>query len=151
MHTGTALCKFAVETREYLQLLNKPFYANLVVQIFCFPYSSAGLMNDDFLAELLRVIRRLNMKEQWTDLSLHFVTLRTLRSTLYQNVRAQNHFRSIGGLEVLLDGLGLPTSRFSFSKSQINSGDDRYRFFTFFLVPVHFHLLSLTYSYGSVP
>lgn len=92
------------------------------------------------------------MKEQWTDLSLHFVTLRTLRSTLYQNVRAQNHFRSIGGLEVLLDGLGLPTSRFSFSESPINSGDDRFSFFYFvFLVPVHFRLLSLTYSYGSVP
>ncbi|XP_078166919.1 binding protein isoform X2 [Carex rostrata] len=87
----------------------------------------AGGVN--WLVELLRVIRRLNMKEQWTDLSLHFVTLRTLRSTLYQNVRAQNHFRSIGGLEVLLDGLGLPTSRFSFSKSQINSGDDRSEIF----------------------
>lgn len=143
MHTGTALCKFAVETREYLQLLNKPFYANLVVQIFCFPYSSAGLTNKDFLAELLRVIRRLNMKEQWTDLSLHFVTLRTLRSTLYQNVRAQNHFRSIGGLEVLLDGLGLPTSRFSYSKSPINSGDDRYSFLTLFFSSCPFSFIVL--------
>ncbi|KAJ4757798.1 BEACH domain-containing protein B [Rhynchospora pubera] len=87
----------------------------------------AGGVN--WLVELLRVIRRLNMKEQWTDLSLHFITLRTLRSALYQNVRAQNHFRSIGGLEVLLDGLGLPTSRFSFSKSPSNSGDERSEIF----------------------
>ncbi|KAJ3679372.1 hypothetical protein LUZ60_017383 [Juncus effusus] len=72
----------------------------------------------NWLVELLRVIRRLNLKEQWTDLSLHFVTLKTLKSSLTQNVRAQNHFRSIGGLEILLDGLGLPSSRFSLSNNE---------------------------------
>lgn len=59
-------------------------------------------------ADLLRVLRRLSMKEQWTDLSLQYLTLRTLQLSLTDNTRGQNHFRSIGGLEVLLDGLGIP-------------------------------------------
>ena len=80
------------------------------------------------LAELLRVIRRLNLKEQWTDLSLHFITLYSLRSTISENTRAQNHFRSIGGLEVLLDGLGLPSSKFSVSKQSFVPSDERYVF-----------------------
>ncbi|CAL9114662.1 unnamed protein product [Musa textilis] len=83
----------------------------------------AGGVN--WLVELLRVIRRLNLKQQWTDLSLHYLTLVTLKSALCENPRAQNHFRSIGGLDVLLDGLGLPSSNFSFSKSIILCGDDR--------------------------
>lgn len=62
----------------------------------------------DFVAELLRVIRRLSMKEQRTDLVLHHLTLRILRSALFENTRGQSHFKSIGGLEVLLDGLGVP-------------------------------------------
>lgn len=61
-------------------------------------------------AELLRVLRRLSMKEQWTDLSLQYLTRRTLQLLLADNTRNQNHFRSIGGLEVLLDGLGIPPS-----------------------------------------
>ncbi|XP_062098924.1 BEACH domain-containing protein B isoform X2 [Humulus lupulus] len=48
------------------------------------------------------------MKEQETDFSLHHLALRILRSALFDNPRCQNHFKSIGGLEVLLDGLGLP-------------------------------------------
>ncbi|KAK3030756.1 hypothetical protein RJ639_036560, partial [Escallonia herrerae] len=68
----------------------------------------AGGLN--WLVELLRVMRRLNMKEQWTDISLQHLTLRTLLSALADNPRGQNHFRSIGGLEVLLDGLGVPSS-----------------------------------------
>lgn len=83
----------------------------------------AGGVN--WLVELLRVIRRLNLKEQWTDLSLHYLTLGTLRSALSENPRAQNHFRSIGGLEVLLDGLGLPSSKCSVSKHTTLSGDER--------------------------
>lgn len=78
-----------------------------------------------FSTELLRVIRRLNLKEQWTDLSLHYLTLGTLRSALSQNPRAQNHFRSIGGLEVLLDGLGVPSNKYSVSKSTFVSGNQR--------------------------
>ena len=86
-----------------------------------------GSLNIYFLlAELLRVIRRLNLKEQWTDLSLHFITLYSLRSTISENTRAQNHFRSIGGLEVLLDGLGLPSSKFSVSKQSFVPSDERY-------------------------
>ncbi|KAJ6709641.1 hypothetical protein OIU74_010693, partial [Salix koriyanagi] len=49
------------------------------------------------------------MKEQWTDLSLQYLTLWTLHLALSNNPRGQNHFKSIGGLEVLLDGLGLPS------------------------------------------
>ncbi|XP_022773061.1 BEACH domain-containing protein B-like isoform X4 [Durio zibethinus] len=67
----------------------------------------AGGLN--WLVELLRVIRRLSMKEQWTDMSLQCLTLRTLCFALCDNPRGQNHFRSIGGLEVLLDGLALPS------------------------------------------
>lgn len=63
----------------------------------------------DFVPELLRVIRRLSLKEQQMDLSLHCLTLRILHSSLFKNPRGQNHFRSIGGLEVLLDGLGVPS------------------------------------------
>ncbi|XP_042456540.1 BEACH domain-containing protein B isoform X2 [Zingiber officinale] len=83
----------------------------------------AGGVN--WLVELLRVIRRLNLKQQWTDLSLSYLTLGTLKSALCENPRAQNHFRSIGGLDVLLDGLGLPSSNFSFSNKMILSEDDR--------------------------
>lgn len=49
------------------------------------------------------------MKELWADISLQHMTLRALRSALVDNSRGQNHFRSIGGLEVLLDGLGVPS------------------------------------------
>ncbi|KAL3514285.1 hypothetical protein ACH5RR_027002, partial [Cinchona calisaya] len=68
----------------------------------------AGGLN--WLVELLRVLRRLIMKEQWTDLSLQHLTLRTLLLSLADNPRGQNHFRSIGGLEVLLDGFGVSSN-----------------------------------------
>ncbi|GER40247.1 WD40 and Beach domain-containing protein [Striga asiatica] len=67
----------------------------------------AGGLN--WLLEILRLIRRLIMKEQWADMLLQHLTLRALRSALSGNQRGQNHFRSIGGLEVLLDGLGVPS------------------------------------------
>ncbi|CAK9186584.1 unnamed protein product [Ilex paraguariensis] len=69
----------------------------------------AGGLN--WLVELLRVMRRLNMKEQWTDILLPYLSLRTLLSALADNPRGQNHFRSIGGLEVLLDGLGVSPNK----------------------------------------
>lgn len=50
------------------------------------------------------------MKEQWTDVTLHYLTLRVLRLALSENPRGQNHFKSIGGLEVLLDGLGVSSN-----------------------------------------
>ncbi|XP_042020550.1 BEACH domain-containing protein B-like isoform X1 [Salvia splendens] len=67
----------------------------------------AGGLN--WLLEILRLIRRLIIKELWPDISLQHMTLRALRSALVDNPRGQNHFRSIGGLEVLLDGLGVPS------------------------------------------
>ncbi|KAG8369183.1 hypothetical protein BUALT_Bualt15G0124700 [Buddleja alternifolia] len=67
----------------------------------------AGGLN--WLLEILRLMRRMIMKEQWADISLQHLTLRALRSALADNPRGQNHFRSIGGLEVLLDGLGVPS------------------------------------------
>ncbi|KAK3423455.1 hypothetical protein EUGRSUZ_F00430 [Eucalyptus grandis] len=68
----------------------------------------AGGLN--WLVDLLRVIRRLSMKEQFMDVNLQHLTLKSLLSALSGNLRGQNHFKSIGGLEVLLDGLGLPTN-----------------------------------------
>ncbi|KAH0452153.1 hypothetical protein IEQ34_019452 [Dendrobium chrysotoxum] len=94
----------------------------------------AGGVN--WLVELLRVLRRLNLKEHWTDLSLHYLTLGALKLALFDNPRAQNHFRSIGGLEVLLDGIGPPSSKFSDSSSTILCGDDRNYIFRIFQLQV---------------
>lgn len=99
----------------------------------------AGGLN--WLVELLRVVRRLSMKEQWTNTSLQFWTLGALRSALADNVRGQNHFRSIGGLEVLLDGLGLHSNnvlRFQDSSSSDGERDDSHLLTIFQL-----HVLSL--------
>ncbi|RDY05943.1 BEACH domain-containing protein B, partial [Mucuna pruriens] len=68
----------------------------------------AGGLN--WLVELLRVIRRFNLKELLMDDSLHYLCLRILSLALSANPRGQNHFKSIGGLEVLLDGLGFPSN-----------------------------------------
>lgn len=65
------------------------------------------------------------MKEQWTDLSLQYLTLRTLHLSLSGNPRGQNHFKSIGGLEVLLDGLGLPSINVILLKNASHIGDER--------------------------
>ncbi|OUZ99745.1 BEACH domain [Macleaya cordata] len=83
----------------------------------------AGGLN--WLVELLRVIRRLSMKEQWTDISLQYSTLSTLQSALSENPRAQNHFRSIGGLEVLLDGLGFSSNNALASKDNFSADKER--------------------------
>lgn len=87
-------------------------------------YLENAFDDKSFIPEILRVIRRLNMKEQWTDMSLHHLTLRTLRSALDGNPRGQNHFRSIGGLEVLLDGFGF-LSVDSLIASDQSSSDER--------------------------
>nr|POF26456.1 beach domain-containing protein b [Quercus suber] len=83
----------------------------------------AGGLN--WLVELLRVIRRLSMKEQWTDISLQYLTLRVLCSALSENSRGQNHFKSIGGLEVLLDGLGVPSSKAITQKDSLFANEKR--------------------------
>ncbi|WCJ24773.1 hypothetical protein M5689_006707 [Euphorbia peplus] len=67
----------------------------------------AGGLN--WLVELLRVIRRFSLKDQCPDVLLQYLTMRTLHLLLSENPRGQNHFKSIGGLEVLLDGLGVPS------------------------------------------
>lgn len=66
------------------------------------------------------------MKEQWTDMALQYLTLSTLKSALLENPRAQNHFRSIGGLEVLLDGLGFPSNKALTSKNIFGADIGRY-------------------------
>ncbi|XP_061352489.1 BEACH domain-containing protein B, partial [Gastrolobium bilobum] len=68
----------------------------------------AGGLN--WLVELLRVIRRFSLKELLMDDSLQYLCLKILSLALSANPRAQNHFKSIGGLEVLLDGLGFPSN-----------------------------------------
>lgn len=78
-----------------------------------------------FIPELLRVMRRLSMKEQWTDVSLQYLTLSTLQSALSENPRAQNHFRSIGGLEVLLDGLGYSSTNALALKNNFSADKER--------------------------
>ncbi|KAJ6939644.1 BEACH domain-containing protein lvsC isoform X3 [Populus alba x Populus x berolinensis] len=83
----------------------------------------AGFLN--WLVELLRVIRRLSMKEQRTDLSLQYLTLWTLHLALSNNPRGQNHFKSIGGLEVLLDGQGLPSINVLLLRNASHVGDER--------------------------
>ncbi|XP_068657011.1 BEACH domain-containing protein B [Aristolochia californica] len=85
----------------------------------------AGGLN--WLVELLRVVKRLNLKELCTGISLQHLTLSTLKSALYENPRAQNHFRSIGGLEVLLDGLSLPSSSALASNNILNAENERDR------------------------
>ncbi|KAF6143572.1 hypothetical protein GIB67_029741, partial [Kingdonia uniflora] len=78
-----------------------------------------------WLVDLLRVIRRLSMKEQWIDMSLQYLTLCTLKSALSENPRAQNLFRSTGGLEVLLDGLGFPSIHAFVSHNMFGTNIDR--------------------------
>lgn len=64
------------------------------------------------------------MKNLWPNISLQHLTLRALQSALVDNPRGQNHFRSIGGLEVLLDGLGV-TSIDSLVVSDSSSSEER--------------------------
>ncbi|KAI4388687.1 hypothetical protein MLD38_000993 [Melastoma candidum] len=99
----------------------------------------AGGLN--WLVELLRVIRRLWMKEQWTDLVLQLITLKAVWSALSRNPRGQNHFKSIGGLEVLLDGLGLPTRSTLLIGSTPHSTEKRDE--SHFLKLLQLHVLSL--------
>ncbi|CAN6454099.1 unnamed protein product [Victoria cruziana] len=68
----------------------------------------AGGLN--WLVELLRTIRRLALKDPLSERTLQSLCLITLRSALFENPRAQNHFRSIGGLDVLMDWLGPPAN-----------------------------------------
>ncbi|KAH0760080.1 hypothetical protein KY290_023573 [Solanum tuberosum] len=99
----------------------------------------AGGLN--WLVELLRVMKRLNMKEQDTDISLHYLTLRALQLALVDNPRGQNHFRSIGGLEVLLDGLGVASN--SALRMRDFSTSDTSRNANILMCTFQLHVLSL--------
>ncbi|KAM3375317.1 putative protein isoform X1 [Capsicum galapagoense] len=46
----------------------------------------------NWLVELLRVMKRLNLKEHDTNISLHYLTLRALQLSLVDIPRGQNHF-----------------------------------------------------------
>lgn len=59
-------------------------------------------------ADLLSLLRQLRLKRTFSDNSLEQLTLRTLRSAFTANPRVQNHFRSIGGLDLLVQNLGWP-------------------------------------------
>ncbi|XP_049392400.1 BEACH domain-containing protein B isoform X1 [Solanum stenotomum] len=99
----------------------------------------AGGLN--WLVELLRVMKRLSMKEQDTDISLHYLTLRALQLALVDNPRGQNHFRSIGGLEVLLDGLGVASN--SALRMRDFSTSDTSRNANILMCTFQLHVLSL--------
>ncbi|VFQ86787.1 unnamed protein product [Cuscuta campestris] len=99
----------------------------------------AGGLN--WLVELLRVMRRLNMKEQQTDILLQRLVLETLLSALSDNPRGQNHFRSIGGLEALLDGLGVVSNNALLPDDFSSSGVTRNN--NFLTDVFHLHVLLL--------
>lgn len=82
------------------------------------------------------------MKEQRTDLSLQYLTLWTLHLALSNNPRGQNHFKSIGGLEVLLDGQGLPSINVLLWRNASHVGDERGE--NPLLKVFQLHVLSLT-------
>ncbi|KAL4566093.1 hypothetical protein LXL04_030203 [Taraxacum kok-saghyz] len=103
-----------IDSRDSLSEKKMKWHQRAVISVM-----EAGGLN--WLVELLRVIRRLSLKEQWTNSSLQYLTLRTLQLALTENPRGQNHFRSIGGLEVLLDGLGGPSFNSLSSKNSSSS------------------------------
>jgi len=120
-------CPFFFYRKSYALLLNYTIFFN-------------KSLNDT--AELLRVVQRLNLKEQCIDLTLHFITLCTLRSTV-SGTRAQNHLRSIGGLEILLDGLGLPSSKFSVLRQSSISRNERCIFAAPWFTIIYYFVLSV--------
>ncbi|CAH9105180.1 unnamed protein product [Cuscuta epithymum] len=101
----------------------------------------AGGLN--WLVELLRVMRRLNIKEQQTDILLQRLVLETLQSALTDNPRGQNHFRSIGGLEAMLDGLGVVSNNALLSEDFSSSGMTRSNNFLSDIFHLHVLLLEV--------
>ncbi|KMZ59450.1 hypothetical protein ZOSMA_68G00360, partial [Zostera marina] len=76
--------------------------------------------------DLLRIIKRINLGVLGSEWSLQYLILNSLKCILFQNSRAQNHFRGIGGLEVLLDSIGLQSSNYLVHKSTFLSETGRY-------------------------
>eukprot|EP01018_Ginkgo_biloba_P014188 Gb_28819 [translate_table: standard] len=86
------------------------------------PLMETGGLN--WFVELLQVLRRLRLKNQVTEMSLEQLTLRTLKAALTANPRAQNHFKSIGGLEVLIDALGITSKNTIGNLVTMSRGND---------------------------
>ncbi|GAB2247807.1 hypothetical protein Droror1_Dr00007689 [Drosera rotundifolia] len=80
-------------------------------------FMEAGGLN--WFVELMRVNRRFGVELLSSTTLVQYLILRVLHSTLSENPRGQNHFRSIGGLEVLMDVLALPSSTDLESKSRL--------------------------------
>ncbi|KAI3726569.1 hypothetical protein L1987_66367 [Smallanthus sonchifolius] len=123
-----------IDSRDPLSEKRLQWHQKAVISVM-----EAGGLN--WLVELLRVIRRLSLKEQWADSSLQYLTLRTLQLALTDNPLGQNHFRSIGGLEVLLDYLGV--SSINSLKSRNSSSSDNGRDGNPLMWILQLHLLSL--------
>jgi hypothetical protein len=92
----------------------------------------AGGLN--WLVELLRLCRRFSLKELLMDDSLQYLSLKILSLALSANPRGQNHFKSIGGLEVLLDGLGFPSNyATTYTKFVLTNG---FRYYYMYFKPI---------------
>ncbi|XP_015579782.2 BEACH domain-containing protein B isoform X1 [Ricinus communis] len=129
LSTGSSsISKIPTETRLY-------WHQKAVMSVM-----EAGGLN--WLVELLRVIRRFSLKEHWLDVSLQYLTMRTLHLALSDNPRGQNHFKSIGGLEVLLDGLGVPSINVLLLRNAFHVDEKRNQ--SLLLKFFQLHILSLT-------
>jgi hypothetical protein len=68
------------------------------------------------------------------DDSLQYLSLKILSLALSANPRGQNHFKSIGGLEVLLDGLGFPSNyATTYTKFVLTNG---FRYYYMYFKPI---------------
>ncbi|MCO5595748.1 hypothetical protein L7F22_049796 [Adiantum nelumboides] len=76
------------------------------------PLMEMGGLN--WFVELMRILQTLRVSGYPSNRSLQHLTLTTMRAALLGNLRAQNHFRSLGGIDVLLDAIGPPVSNCQF-------------------------------------
>ncbi|KAL2652898.1 hypothetical protein R1flu_021026 [Riccia fluitans] len=107
------------------------------------PLLETGGLN--WFVELLRILKRLRLNGVTSDITLERLTLKTLREAIFANPKSQNHFRSIGGLEVLVTGLGTLALNTP-SSPGINSEHDTLNFaedLATFLVDFQMQVLSL--------
>ncbi|BBM99563.1 hypothetical protein MPTK1_1g22060 [Marchantia polymorpha subsp. ruderalis] len=107
------------------------------------PLLETGGLN--WFVELLRILKKLRLRGATADISLEQLTLKTLREAIFSNPKSQNHFRSIGGLEVLMTGLGILALNTP-SSPGINSEQDTLNFtddLNTFLVDFQMQVLSL--------
>jgi hypothetical protein len=103
-------------------------------------------INLKFATELLRLCRRFSLKELLMDDSLQYLSLKILSLALSANPRGQNHFKSIGGLEVLLDGLGFPSNyATTYTKFVLTNG---FRYYYMYFKPIILCLIHSSQSRG---